>query len=216
MVSWTLGEAGSSRPQARTDALLVEQVDAETVVYDTESKQVHCLGPLAAAVFAHCDGRTAPARLATLAGERLGTAVGEDEVAAALSQLEERRLLARPPLVLHDGLSRREMMRRSVLAGAAVAAVPLITSIAAPTAAMAVTGIPTGCTGCGKNSDCRSGHCCQNVAGKKCNQTCCVQDNNSCQLVDKNCKSNCACTVPLAGCDNVVCPPTTTKCCSAV
>lgn len=216
MVSWTLGEAGSSRPQARTDALLVEQVDAETVVYDTESKQVHCLGPLAAAVFAHCDGRTAPARLATLAGERLGTAVGEDEVAAALSQLEERRLLARPPLVLHDGLSRREMMRRSVLAGAAVAAVPLITSIAAPTAAMAQSpgDIPTGCTGCGQNKDCASNHCCQTVAGKQCNQSCCVQDNNSCRLVDQNCESNCDCTVTLAGCGSVECPPSTEKCCS--
>jgi hypothetical protein len=202
-------------PTARTEDLLIEHVDDETVVYDLVDKQVHCLGPLAAAVFAQCDGATPPADIALAARERIGRPVSTDDVAAALAQLEERGLLSRPVLQVHNGMSRREVMRKSARVGAVAAIAPLITSIAAPSAAMAQSGIPSGCTGCGQNKDCVSNHCCQNVAGKQCNQSCCVADDNSCHLVDPNCTTTtCACTAPLAGCGSLVCPPESSKCCT--
>ena len=200
-------------PAARTADLLTEHVGDETVVYDLSSKDVHRLSPLAAAVFSHCDGRTSADRVADLVQERLGAPVGVEEVSAAVTQLQERSLLETPPLILRgEGFSRRDMMRKSAMTGAAVAMAPLITSIAAPTAAMAANGIPTGCTGCGANKDCASGHCCQTVAGKKCNQSCCVASNNSCQL--KEVSGTNVCSVPLAGCGTVQCPPNSSKCCT--
>ena len=168
-------------PVARSGDLLVEQVNDETVVYDRRTNDAHCLTPLAAAVFAHCNGETSIDRLATLASERLGEPVDETGVLNALAQLEERDLLA-IPASNGNGLSRRQMIGKGAAAAGALAGASLITSIAAPTAFAADSKIPPGCTGCGKNSDCSSNHCCQSNAGKTCSQTCCVGNNNSCHV----------------------------------
>ena len=113
---------------ARSDGLLVEQIDAETVVYDSESKEAHCLSPLAAAVFAEADGRTDDAALAATASSRLGEPVDEAEVGIALAHLDERGLLVAPP----NGISRRQMMVRTAAVTATVSAAPMITSIVTP------------------------------------------------------------------------------------
>ncbi len=212
------------RPVAREEGLLVENLADETVIYDSRTKEAHCLSPLAALAFAHCDGDTTIEQLAALATDQLGEPVDESRVIEALVELQERDLLAVPP---GDGFSRRDMIRRTAVAGAAVAAsAPLITSIVAPTAAMAASGIATGCSGCGKNPDCVSNHCCQSNAGKQCSQGCCVGANNSCHFC--NCVgSTCQCTVTPAeagidqcpcicgtpGCVNVPCCPTVNELC---
>jgi hypothetical protein len=221
-VAWTQ----NSLPRARTDALLVEQVEAETVVYDLDSKDVHCLSPLAAAVFEYCDGRTALARIAELAQQRLGEQVTEDDVAAAAAQLDERSLLDTPPLILREGISRRELAKKSAKYGAAAASVPLIASIVAPAAMAQGSVIPAGCTGCGgpaANQQCApeagasqqsAGHCCQDVAGKACNRSCCVGENNSCQLREVAAVNVCSTTLtPEAECATLECPPGSTMCC---
>src|SRR4051794_37094973 len=164
-------------PFVRENGLLVEEVGDETVVYDLDTKDVHCLAPLAATVFHYCDGRTTPAQCATAISEKLGSHTDEDAVLDVVAQFEERGFFRSPMLTVHnenDGYSRRDFARRSAVAGAAVFAAPLITSIVAPTAAMAASGIATGCAGCGKNPDCASNHCCQSVPGKQCRQGCCV------------------------------------------
>ena len=81
-------------PLARSEGLLIEHVGDETVVLDTESKQAHCLSPLAAAVFEGADGTTGVEDLA----ERISSdePVSVQQVGAALAQLEERGLLGRP------------------------------------------------------------------------------------------------------------------------
>lgn len=221
-------------PSARDERVLVEQVGDETVVYDLESKDIHCLGVLASVVFRHCDGATTASEAARRAEDELGRPVSADEILHALAQLEERKLIGSPSLMLHNGnggMSRRDLVRKSsALAGAAVFAAPIITSIVAPTAAMATSGIATGCSGCGKNSDCTSNHCCQTNGGKQCSQGCCVGANNSCHFC--NCTGNtCQCTVTPAdagigqcpcicgtpGCVNVPCCPTLKEsCCTTV
>jgi hypothetical protein len=203
-------------PPARSEDLLVELVGEETVIYDLTSKEAHCLKPLAGLVFAAADGRATHDELAERATKELGHPVSGAEVGEAIEQLTDRSLLD-VPLAIRDGLSRRQVMRRTAFAGAAAFAAPLITSIVAPTAAMAASGIPTGCTGCGKNSDCLSNHCCQSNAGKQCRQSCCVGANNSCHTT--NCVGTvCDCTVEVAapGCNDIVCPSGSTKCCTSV
>lgn len=177
------------RPLARADGLLVRELDGETVVYDLESKQAHCLKALAAAVFAAADGQSSHAEIAALVRTELGTTVDDGDVAEAVRQLDTAGLLD-VPLPVHlsgeagadePGVPRREALRRIGFAGAGAAmATTLITSIVAPSAAMAQSGIPPGCSGCGKNPDCTSNHCCQSVPGKQCNASCCVGSNNSC------------------------------------
>lgn len=225
-------------PIARENDLLVEQVGDETVVYDLETKAVHCLAPLAAAVFRHCDGRTTPAQCASAVSETISRDVTDDDVLDVLAQFEELGFFRSPMLTLHNGngngngnggVSRREFARRSALVGAAAFAAPLITSIAAPTAAMAGSGIASGCSGCGQNHDCISNHCCQSVPGKQCNNGCCVDHDNSCHACGCDSSGNgcsctvdatslqtgeCPCTCGAAGCVNVLCCPDGASCCT--
>lgn len=146
---------------ARTDGLLVEKVGDETVIYDTVSKHAHCLSPLAAAVFEHCDGRTPVDQAAKAVSESLGEPVDAVRVLDAVAQLEERELMAPPP-TLRASLSRREMIRRTAAVGAAAAATPLIVSIVAPTPAAAAT--PT----------CGDILCCACSTGPQFGQPCCI------------------------------------------
>jgi len=215
----------NSLPKARTEALLVEQVDAETVVYDLDSKGVHCLSPLAAAAYEYCDGHTTVSRIAQLAQERLGEPVTEDEISAALAQLDERSLLETPPLILREGISRRDLAKKSAKYGAAVASVPLIASIVAPTAMAQGSLIPVGCSGCGgaaANQQCApeggssssAGHCCQANGANKCNSGCCVGANNSCQVGGTAPNFTCSTVLAVqANCGTVQCPPGSQKCC---
>jgi hypothetical protein len=196
-------------PATRSEGLLVEQVGQEVVIYDTASKEAHCLKGLAAVVFSHADAHPSVADLARTAAAELGEPVTEAQIADAVAQLSQRGLME-TPLLVRDGLSRRELVRRSAFVGTAAFATPLITSIVAPTAAMAASGVPTGCTGCGQNKDCASNHCCQ--PQKDCNDLrgCCVGANNSCQLLP----GGVGCTVVVAGCGTLACPPGSIKCCT--
>ena len=200
---------GAAPAAARTNGLLVEHVGDETVIYDLDSKEAHCLNALAAQIFALTDGRRKVSELAELATRNLNTVVSEDEVAEAVAQLEERRLLDSPVFVQQSGISRRDALRRGVFATV------LITTIGVPVATAAATApIPTGCTGCGQNKDCASNHCCQDVAGKSCNQTCCVGENNSCH---RSATGDCTVLVTDTGCGTCPCadcPNGSSSCCS--
>jgi hypothetical protein len=147
-------------PAAREEGLLIEQVADETVVYDTESKDAHCLSPLAAVVFSHCDGRTTLEEAATLASERLGEPVDVPSVLDALVQLDERDLIADDG---RFGMSRRDMLRRSAaVAGAATVAGPLISTVMAQPAIAqsSATCGPLLCCPCGTASKGNANDCC--------------------------------------------------------
>jgi hypothetical protein len=192
-------------PAARAEGLLVERVGDETVVYDVESKEAHCLKALASVVFEHADGKTSAEDIAAVAGQRLGEPVGFAEIQDAIAQLEDCALLD-TPLRIRDGLSRRDLVRNVGYAGAAATvAGPLITSIISPSAAYAgLSKIAAGCSGCSANQDCApapdqsvhaAGHCCQGNSGKSCNQGCCVGANNSCHACNCTTATDCHCTV---------------------
>jgi len=191
-------------------------VGDETVVYDVETKEAHCLNPLAAMVFQLADGKSTTADIAELAAYRLGKPVTEPEVAEAVGQLESHALL-QTPLMVRDGLSRREAMQRMATVAGAAAATPLIASVMAPAASAAGSLIPTGgCCGnthanppdtcTGGNPTCESNHCCQNVSSKDCNQCKCVGDKNDCTT------TQCSDLSP-TGCPNMVINGVSTPAC---
>src|SRR4051812_1574608 len=80
-------------PAARSDGLLIEPVGDETVIYDTDSKQAHCLKPLAAIAFGCCDGHATIGEITSAAQRRLGHDVSKSAVADAVAQLEGLGLL---------------------------------------------------------------------------------------------------------------------------
>ena len=126
-----------SLPRARQDGLLVDTVGEELLIYDQNSHTAHCLSPIAACVWRHCDGERDVTALAQLTG------ASENLVADALRELREKDLVdAESPLMQSTvpGISRRELIGRGVRYGAAAAAVPLIVSATAATPAMASSG----------------------------------------------------------------------------
>jgi hypothetical protein len=136
------------RPQARRDGLVVRELAEEVLIYDTQRHKAHCLNPMAAAVWRHCDGQTTVGEMARRLQQDLSTPVDRAVVFSALAQLGKARLLAGEVRPQGDGaelsrgpgdeagLSRRELMR---LLGGAAASIPLVTTIAAPAAAQAVS-----------------------------------------------------------------------------
>jgi hypothetical protein len=122
-------------PRARRDGLLEETVGEELLLYDQDSHIAHCLSPIAACVWRHCDGERDVTELAGLAG------ASKDLVADALDELREKELLLDAESTLMQstvpGISRREAVGRIARVGAAVAATSLIVSATAATPAMA-------------------------------------------------------------------------------
>jgi hypothetical protein len=143
-------------PLAREEKLVVREMPDELLVYDLRVHKAHCLNQTAAFVWKCCDGQTGVAELAAMLSEKLGTAIPDDVVWIALEQLEALSLLeervTRPSGV--SKLSRREAVKRL---GLAAAAVPLIMSVASPTAAQAQS--PCNATNCPPPRCCSAGLC---------------------------------------------------------
>jgi hypothetical protein len=139
------------KPLARRDGLVINELPEEIVIYDKESHKAHCLNRTAALVWKRCDGRSSVTAIAAGLQQELKAPVSEDLVWYALEQLEKDDLLVReikasvrqPQFAAAARLSRREVIRRLGLA--AVVAVPLITTMVAPTA---VEAAASGCVDC--------------------------------------------------------------------
>ena len=125
-----------SLPRARQGGLLEEAVGEELLLYDQETHTAHCLSPIAACVWRHCDGEQDLAELAVLAG------VSEDLIAGALYELRQKELLDTEPALTQSsipGESRREAIGRVARYGAAAAAGSMIVSATAATPALAAS-----------------------------------------------------------------------------
>ena len=117
-------------PLSRTDNLVIRELDDETLVYDMERDEAHCLNQTAALVWEQCDGKTTAAQAARSLQGKLDVSVDTDLVWLAVKQLQ------RFHLVESNGKSPSVSRRDLVLKYAPAAlALPVIMSITAPTAA---------------------------------------------------------------------------------
>jgi Coenzyme PQQ synthesis protein D (PqqD) len=145
-------------PRARRAQLIVKELANETLVYDEQSHEAHCLNQTAAFVWRHCDGRTSIAMMGRLLEKQAKTKVPEQLVWSALEQLEKSHLLEGPAFrpILMEGMSRRELIRR--LGVGAALTLPVVVSIVAPTAAEAASTTCSPVEGpCSVDSDCCAG-----------------------------------------------------------
>lgn len=156
-------------PRARQEKLLVHELADEVLVYDLKRQKAHCLNKTSALVWNRCDGQTSVAQIAGLLGEKLETEVDENVVWLALKQLEKAQLLGETsPLVGETSrVSRRQLMR--TLGLSAAAALPLVTSILAPTSVSAQSCLPKNFTPCTPSTNCCSGLGNCNPSNGKCN-----------------------------------------------
>ena len=145
-------------PEARKKGLVVQELSGEVLVFDRERNKAHCLNPTAALVWNHCDGKTSVADIARAIQDEVNAPVDEDVIWIGLDQLSKSHLLQERASLPEEkaGLSRREVMRR--IGFAAAVALPVVTSIMAPTAAQAANCITSG-GACTTSAQCCSGLC---------------------------------------------------------
>lgn len=120
------------KPTARTQDLILEELDDELVVYDKRTTIAHALSSDAAAVWRICDGELTVPQL----GERLG--LEPAVVERALEALRESELLEEPS---RPGYSRRQAVARMAVAGSAAFLTPFVYSVSIASAA-------NGCPSC--------------------------------------------------------------------
>jgi Coenzyme PQQ synthesis protein D (PqqD) len=135
-----------SEPVARSEGLLVEPMGDDLLVFEPATGRAHSLNAAAASVWRACDG--------TRDVDALAACCGLDPIAVALG-LDSLR--GCELLIDFEGprVSRRQALRMIAVLGAGIAAVPVIRSIIAPSAAMAAS------TACVAHGDfCQGQSCC--------------------------------------------------------
>jgi hypothetical protein len=150
-------------PRARVDCLSREFGD-EVLVYDLQRDVGHCLNSTAAATWKLCDGNSSPPQIARTLSRQLPVRVDQSVVLLALDQLADAHLLVEPEVHV-ERLSRRVALRRIGIAAAI--ALPLVTSIVAPTAAQTASCLHN-TQPCVTNAMCCSGVCLPPILGGRC------------------------------------------------
>jgi len=143
------GAQMSKGPLARSANLIVDTIGDELLVYDTHNNRAHSLNAVGAAVWRACDGTRSAAQIAAQTG------LNDAAVELALDNLSDIELISGHERI---GISRRTALRRITVGAAGLAvALPVIRSISAPTAAMALT---TTCTPPGDTCNLSTVACC--------------------------------------------------------
>jgi len=151
-----MNKRDSQLPLARTEKLIIKEIDDEVLVYDLVSDKAHCLNHTAALVWKHCDGNKSVSQIAASLTDDIGKPVDEKIVWLALDDLNKFDLLQTAPIrpLAFGGLNRRQMIRA---ASVAAIALPVVVSIIAPTPAMAASPCSAGDT-CNTPADCCTAH----------------------------------------------------------
>jgi hypothetical protein len=145
-------------PHARRSGLIAKEADGEVLIYDLERNKAHCLNNMAARVWQYCDGETTLEAACSSLSRELGAPCNQELVCYALKQFANDNLLEEkvdlPPFIA--GMNRRQLVR--ALGLGAIIAVPLVTTILAPTPAQAATQFPPG-SPCCSSTECTSNLC---------------------------------------------------------
>lgn len=126
-------------PRSRTADIVVTELDDEVLIYDLKINKAYSLNETSALVWKLCDGQRSLSEISRLVGEKLNASVDEGLVWLALDQLRQSDLIEHETALPDSlaGLSRRQVMRKIGLA--ATIALPLVSSLVAPTPAAAAS-----------------------------------------------------------------------------
>lgn len=175
-------------PNARTNDILIQSLNDETLIYDLTTDKSYCLNSTSKIIFAACNGKT------TLEQLKLQHDVPEEIIFLALDDLRKNNLLAEDYSSPFAGMTRREVIRRVGLAS--MITLPIISSLTVPSALSAAS---LNCTcSAGLNTNAR-------IAGCQC-----VSNNDCCGVCLFN-GGNPICSPPTPAAQ-----PTAAACCPAL
>lgn len=132
-------------PVARRESLVVQELPDELLIYDLKNEKAFCLNKTSALVWQECGGRKTVTEISRTVGEKLNKNVDQEIVWLALDELKKNDLLANGQRIeiTFGGISRREAIKKAGFAS--LIALPLISALVAPTAAMAASGAAVAC-----------------------------------------------------------------------
>lgn len=142
-------------PESRRTEIVIQEVDDEIMIYDLKIDKMLCLNKTAAIIWNACDGKMAFDELKSRHN------YSDEIIYLALDELKSRNLLAEGYDSPFTGINRRQLIRKIGLASMTM--LPMVSSMIAPTAARAASGLRANCTGCTAPSQCTSNNCLNNV-----------------------------------------------------
>ncbi|MFV0389979.1 MAG: PqqD family peptide modification chaperone [Pyrinomonadaceae bacterium] len=128
------------KPVARTSSIIVQEQNDECLLFDLVTNKAYCLNPTATYVWSLCNGKNSISDIRILVEKKFKANVTNEYIDLSIDLLSEQQLLENANEIRKDvaTVNRRELLRK-VGFGAAIA-LPLVTSIFAPTAASAQSG----------------------------------------------------------------------------
>jgi hypothetical protein len=128
-------------PLTRSEGIVVQEFGDEILVYDLLTHKAYCLNQTASRVYRACDGKSSFKEI------KRKYKFTDDVIFLALEKLKKEHLIEADNgsyVSPFAGMSRREVIRK--VGFASMVALPVISSLVAPTAAMAQSGAAAGCT----------------------------------------------------------------------
>jgi hypothetical protein len=125
-----------TRPLARTEDILSEEVSGECVLYDRRRKKAHNLNSTLTWIWQKCDGQSSIEEISAAFEQQFVVTNGLSTVLNGLKQLEACNLLESPIDVAEFAPATVPLSRRSVVAAGSVL-FPALVSVLAPTPAAA-------------------------------------------------------------------------------
>jgi hypothetical protein len=128
-----------NKPKSRKNDLVIQDLEKETLVYDLKTNQAFCLNQTSGLVWQFCNGNNSIADISNLVSKELRILVSEDFVLLALNELKKNNLLENDAQFeqYFTGFNRREIIKR--VGFASMIALPIISTVIAPTAANAAS-----------------------------------------------------------------------------
>ena len=162
----------NSYPISRKTNIVVQEFETEVLIYDLKINKAYCLNQTSALVYQLCDGTKSVAEISNLMSRKLKMLVSEDFIWLALDGLKKDNLLENNEQfeINFNSLSRRQIIKK--VGFASMLMLPIISSVIAPSAAMAQSGLSLLGSACSSNSQCLSGNCAQSAI-------CCVPGSNA-------------------------------------
>ncbi len=201
-----------TKPIARRTDIVIKELRDEVIIYDLMENEAFCLNETSAMVWNLCNGRRTAEEIGIEINRILKKTVTEDFVRLALYQLEEKNLLEGEYSTKSNfaGLSRREVIRRAGVA--ASIALPIISSVVAPSALMAQSGGVAVLGACASTPDCQPGLTCKSCSGGCPNVPACCVNTDLAARAPGSTAGNPACVSNQAQCDTLA----SQHCCSGL
>jgi hypothetical protein len=150
--------ANENKPKSRDTELVVQELKDEVLVFDLHTNKAYCLNPTSTMIWNLCNGQSSVSDITEQLSKKLTQPVTDELVWLALDQFKKDDLLSngKDLEINFAGLSRRQVIRK--IGFTSMLALPVISSLVAPTAVMAQSGAGSGgavgqsCTGAGVGS----------------------------------------------------------------